>query len=231
MKSKKIAIAIIMIMFIAFMTKMMEVEAADYTFNLTVNPLETSAKAGDTVTVDLGIADIDQSSDGINAIQGDLAYDDSVFESVEIVATGENWTAKLNQISDSDLKGRFVISNMNSVKNAGVVAQLKVKIKSDVSASKGYVYLKNIFSSYGTTDTPKTNKTITVNITSTSNSNSGSSTSNKTTGTNATNGSANANTSTSSSLPKTGLNPWLGIGIIIAIIGAVIGYIRYKKIY
>ncbi|MGN1297250.1 MAG: cohesin domain-containing protein [Clostridia bacterium] len=229
MKSKKIAIAIIMIMFIAFMTKMMEVEAADYTFNLTVNPLETSAKAGDTVTVDLGIADIDQSSDGINAIQGDLAYDDSVFESVEIVATGENWTAKLNQISDSDLKGRFVISNMNSVKNAGVIAQLKIRIKSNVSASKGYVYLKNIFSSYGTTDTPKTNKTITVNIASTSNGNSGSLTDSKNTATQGSN--KNENISKSSSLPKTGLNPWLGIGIIIAIIGTVIGYIRYKKIY
>lgn len=229
MKSKKIAIAIIMIMFIAFMTKMMEVEAADYTFNLTVNPLETSAKAGDTVTVDLGIADIDQSSDGINAIQGDLAYDDSVFESVEIVATGENWTAKLNQISDSDLKGRFVISNMNSVKNAGVIAQLKIRIKSNVSASKGYVYLKNIFSSYGTTDTPKTNKTITVNIASTSNGNSGSLTDSKNTATQGSN--KNENISKSSSLPKTGLNPWLGIGIIIAMIGAIIGYIRYKKIY
>lgn len=229
MKSKKVAIAIIMVMFIAFMTKMMEVEAADYTFNLTVNPLETNAKAGDTVTVDLGIADIDQSSDGINAIQGDLAYDDSVFESVEIVATGENWTAKLNQISDSDLKGRFVISNMNSVKNAGVIAQLKIRIKSNVSASKGYVYLKNIFSSYGTTDTPKTNKTITVNITSTSNGNNGSSANNKNTATQGSN--KNENISKSSSLPKTGLNPWLGIGIIIAIIGAVIGYIRYKKIY
>lgn len=229
MKSKKIAIAIIMVMFIAFMTKMMEVEAADYTFNLTVNPLETNAKAGDTVTVDLGIADIDQSSDGINAIQGDLAYDDSVFESVEIVATGENWTAKLNQISDSDLKGRFVISNMNSVKNAGVIAQLKIRIKSNVSASKGYVYLKNIFSSYGTTDTPKTNKTITVNIASTSNGNSGSLTDSKNTATQGSN--KNENISKSSSLPKTGLNPWLGIGAIIAMIGAVIGYIRYKKIY
>lgn len=116
MRSKRITIAIIMVMLIAFITKMNIVEAANYPFTFTVNPQETSAKVGDTVTVDLGIADIDQSSDGINAIQGDIAYDDSVFESVEIVATGENWTAKLNSLSSSDLKGRFVISNMNSVK-------------------------------------------------------------------------------------------------------------------
>lgn len=116
MKSKRITIAIIMVMLLAFIARMTIVEAANYPFTFTVNPQETSAKAGDTVTVDLGIADIDQSSDGINAIQGDIAYDDSVFESVEIVATGENWTAKLNSLGNSDLKGRFVISNMNSVK-------------------------------------------------------------------------------------------------------------------
>ena len=116
MKSKRITITIIMVMLIAFITKMTIVEAANYPFTFTVNPQETSAKAGDTVTVDLGIADIDQSSDGINAIQGDISYDDSVFESVEIVATGENWTATFNQLSDSELKGRFVINNMNSVK-------------------------------------------------------------------------------------------------------------------
>ena len=42
--------------------------------------------------------------------------DTQVFESVEIETTGENWTVKFNQSSDSELKGRFVISNMNSVK-------------------------------------------------------------------------------------------------------------------
>lgn len=118
MQNKKIGIAIIISLMISFIVNTTIVKAADYTFNFTVNPQEASAKPGDTVTVDLGIADIDQNSDGINAIQGDLAYDDTVFESVEIVATGENWTAKVNQVSESDLKGRFVISNMNSVKSA-----------------------------------------------------------------------------------------------------------------
>lgn len=118
MKTKKVTIFTMIIMFMAFIMNMSIVEAANYPFTFTVNPQETSAKAGDTVSIDLGIADIDQSSDGINAIQGDIAYDDSVFESVEIVATGENWTAKLNGLNDSDLKGRFVISNMNSVKTA-----------------------------------------------------------------------------------------------------------------
>lgn len=125
MKSKRITITIIMVMLIAFITKMTIVEAANYPFTFTVNPQETSAKAGDTVTVDLGIADIDQSSDGINAIQGDISYDDSVFESVEIVATGENWTATFNQLSDSELKGRFVISNMNSVKTTRCSSTVK----------------------------------------------------------------------------------------------------------
>lgn len=119
-----------------------------------------------------------------------------------------------------------------------MVARLKVKIKSNVSASKGYIYIKDVFSSYGTTETAKTNKTITVNITSesiptstgTSNNNKGPSTNNKNTGTQGQVQSKSETTAKNSSLPKAGLSPWLGIGIIIAMIGAVIVYIQYKKI-
>ena len=125
MQSKRIAITIIMAMFIVFMIKINIVEAANYPFTFTVNPQEISAKAGDTITIDLGIADIEQNSDGINAIQGDIAYDDSVFESVEIVATAENWTVTFNQLSNSELKGRFVINNMNSVKNTRCSSTVK----------------------------------------------------------------------------------------------------------
>ncbi len=117
MKSKKIVIAMIMVIFIAFVVNMTTVEAESYSFDFTVNPQETTAKPGDTVTIDLGMSNIDQSSDGINAIQGDISYDENVFESVKIEATGENWTATFNDLSDSDLKGRFVLNNMNSVKN------------------------------------------------------------------------------------------------------------------
>lgn len=233
MKNKKILV-IIIIAIIMLISATSIVNAANYSFTFTVNPEQINANLGDTITVELGIADIDQSTDGINAIQGDLSYDDNLFESVQIVATGSNWSAKLNESSDSNLKGRFVINNMNSVKSSGVVATLTAKIKSNAQVTSGTIHLNNVFSSYGTTETDKTNKTITVNITSQQNSGSGSSSNGSSTPTK-TNSSPktsnnNPNVATVSNLPKTGLTPWIGMGIVIAMIGAIVYYICYKKI-
>lgn len=230
MKNKKILV-IVMITIIMLMSATSVVNAANYSFTFTVNPEQINANLGDTITVELGISDIDQSTDGINAIQGDLSYDDNLFESVQIVATGSNWSAKLNESSDSNLKGRFVLSNMNSVKSAGAVATLTARIRSNAQVSSGTINLNNVFSSYGTTETAKTNKTITVNITSQQNSGSSSSGSSTTTQSNSSSKTSNnnANVATVSNLPKTGLTPWIGMGIVIAIIGAIVYYICYKK--
>lgn len=232
MKNKKILV-IVMITIIMLMSTTSIVNAANYSFTFTVNPEQINANLGDTITVELGIADIDQSTDGINAIQGDLSYDDSLFESVQIVATGSNWSAKLNESSDSSLKGRFVLSNMNSVKSAEAVATLTAKIRSNAQVSSGTIHLNNVFSSYGTTETAKTNKTITVNITSQQNSSSGSSSNGSSTTTPSNSSSKtsnnNANVATVSNLPKTGLTSWISIGIVIALIGSIVYYICYKK--
>lgn len=229
MKNKKI-FTIVLITIIMLISATSISNAVNYSFTFTVNPEQINANLGDTITVELGIADIDQSTDGINAIQGDLSYDDSLFESVQIVATGSNWSAKSNETSDSSLKGRFVLSNMNSVKNAGVVAKLTAKIKSNAQVSSGTIHLNNVFSSYGTTETSKTNKTITVNITSQQNSgnnNSGTTTTKSNSSSKTSNN--NANVATISNLPKTGLTSWISIGIVMAIIGAIIYYVCYKK--
>lgn len=229
MKNKKIFV-IVMITIIMLISTTPIVNAVNYSFTFTVNPEQINANLGDTITVDLGIADIDQSTDGINAIQGDLSYDDNLFESVQIVATGSNWSAKLNESSDSSLKGRFVLSNMNSVKSDGVVATLTAKIRSNAQVSTGTINLKNVFSSYGTTETAKTNKTITVNITSQPNSGSSNGSSTNTPANTPTNTlTNNKNVATVGNLPKTGLTPWIGMGIVIAIIGAIVRYIKYKK--
>ncbi len=225
MKSKKIIVTFI-IATIFLMYTIIPVHAANYPFTFTVSPQQVSAKPGDTITVDLGMADIDQSSDGINAIQGDISYNEEIFEKVEIVSSGSNWSVSLNQSSDSSLKGRFVISNMSNQKTSQVVARLKATIKSSVTASTATIELKDVFSSYGTTETEKANKTITINLTSSQSQNNGS-----TKNTTAKSSTNSENISTSSNLPKTGLSPWMGIGIVITLIGAVIGYIRYKKIY
>lgn len=221
MKNKKLKLLMIIIIIIALIGITTMVKAETYPFTFTVTPTEVSAKTGDTITVDLGIADIDQSTDGINAIQGDLSYDETIFENVEIITTKANWSVTFNQLSESNLKGRFVISNMNSVKDSQVVAQLKATVKSNAQASTGSIYLKNVFSSYGTTETAKTDKTITVKITQTGTS---------IPQNNIVGGVVNQNTvNGSTSLPQTGINDWIIIAILVASLVAVIGYVRYRK--
>lgn len=240
MKNKKILISLTIAILI-LIAMIGNVNAASYTFSFTANPTQVTAKLGQTITVNLGIADIDQETDGINAIQGDVSYDKDLFESVKIVSAGNNWAVSLNNEENNNLKGRFVISNMNSVKEAGTVAVLEARIKSDATVTTGTINLKDVFSSYGTTETAKTNKTITVNIKAEENNNDpivpeedkpGSTEQKPTTTTNNTPATNTKKTnSTVAKLPKAGLSSWVVIGIVVTIIGAVIGYIRYKKIY
>lgn len=245
MRNKKIVVSLI-ISILLIIAMIGNVNAANYTFTFTANPTQVTAKLGQTITVNLGIADIDQETDGINAIQGDVSYDKDLFESVEIVSAGNNWAVSLNNEENNSLKGRFVISNMNSIKEAGTVAVLKATIKADATVTTGTINLKDVFSSYGTTETAKTNKTITVNIKAEENNNptvpdnnggttepdnnpteqKPSTTKNNTPATN-----TNKTNSKVSKLPKAGLSSWVVVGIVVAVVGAVIGFIRYKKIY
>lgn len=221
MKNKNLKIAITLIMTTVLTCIMTISRAETYPFTFTVNPIETTAEVGDTITIDLGIADIDQNTDGINAIQGDLSYDETIFENVEIITTKANWSVTFNQLSDSNLKGRFVISNMNSVKDTQVIAQLKATVKSNVQASTGSIYLKNVFSSYGAAETAKTDKTLTVKITKTTS---------NTTQSNIVNGVVNQNiVNSSTSLPQTGVNNWIVIAILGVSLVGVIGYVKYKR--
>lgn len=230
MKTNKIiGVIIISVIFLAYLV--IPVNAADYPFTFTVDPESLSAKPGDTITVDLGMADIDQSGDGINAIQGDISYDENIFESVDIVSAGSNWSASLNKSDNSNLKGRFVINNMNNQKSTQVVGQLKAKIKSGVTASTATIELKDVFSSYGNTDTSKSNKTITVKIITSSTQNSNNSNNNNSSNSVAQKTTNKENISKASNLPKTGLNSWIGVAIVLAIIGVIVGYICYKKTY
>ena len=242
MKNKKIVISLI-ISVLLMIAMIGNVNAANYTFTFTANPTQVTAKLGQTITVNLGIADIDQETDGINAIQGDMSYDKDLFESVEIVSAGNNWAVSLNNEENNSLKGRFVISNMNSIKEAGTVAVLRARIKADATVTTGTINLKDVFSSYGTTETAKTNKTITVNIkaeenvpdddqgtTVPDNNNTAeekpTTTKNNTPATN-----TNKTTSKVTKLPKAGLSSWVVVGIVVAVVGSVIGFIRYKKLY
>ena len=240
MKSKKMSIISVIVMII-LIASIGCVNAANHTFTFTVSSEELTAKLGDTITIDLGIADIDQATDGINAIQGKVTYDEELFESVDIVSGGSNWSVSFNQEEGNDLKGTFVISNMNSVKNASVVAKLKAKIKSNTTVETGKIYLNDVFSSYGIEETEKVNKTVTVDVLKqnvnpptddneipTPNTPSGNTQTPPISNIQKPSNSAQKPTA---SLPKAGLSSWITIAIVVSIIGAIVGYVKYKKAY
>lgn len=240
MNSKKMCIISIMAIIILIVS-MGYADAASNSFNITVNPQEATARKGETVTINLGISDIDQSTDGIHAIQGKLTFDETLFESVDIVSSGSNWSTQFNQEEGNAKKGNFVLTNLNSVKDAGVVAQIRAKIKSNATVDTGSIVLQDVYSSYGIEETQKVSKTITVNILpeeedkeptqqepSTQNPPSGS------TQTPSTQNTQKPSTTTqkpTTRLPKAGLSSWICIAIIVGAIGAIVGYIRYKKTY
>ena len=246
MTNKKIVISLI-VSIIILIVMIGNVNAASNSFTFTVNPTQVTAKLGTTITVNLGIADIDQESNGINAIQGNMSYDEALLESVKIVKTGD-WNISLNDEENNLQKGKFVMTNMNGTKEAGTVAILEARIKSDATVTTGTINLKNVCSSYGTTETEKVNKTITVKIEAEqdkdeelvppANDNNNDNQQNEQKQPEKENKpvapaqTTDKNTSNATKLPKAGLSyVWVISIIVVAIIGIVIGYIKYKKIY
>ena len=246
MKSKNIVIPLIILLF-SILYVVTPVYAENHTFTFTATPTQITAKTGDTVTVNLGIADIDQETDGINGIEGSVLYDEDLFESVKIVSSG-SWSTSLNNEEGNPLKGKFVMHSMTNIKENGTVAVLEARIKSEPSVTTGTISLKDVCSSYGITETAKSNITITVNLeqekpeeepegqptppagetgNQSPNDEQVTPPEKENVGTQA----ENKNTSKAPSLPKAGLSSWIVVGIEVAIIVTVIGYIRYKKTY
>ncbi len=131
-------------------------------FKFSVSPTEKTVKPGEEVEIDLKVSDVTAENDGIVAVQGDLSQSGSeIIEGISINGK-TNWSVELNEEENSELKGRFVLSNMQGIKENQTIGTLKVKIKSDAKAGDvGYIYLKNVHSSYakqnGVTEEDKTN--------------------------------------------------------------------------
>lgn len=242
---KKVSLSIIL-MLVVILATIVPSYGSSHTFTLTVNPSSKTAKLGETVTFDIGIADIDQSTDGISAIEGMLKFDSDLFESIDI-NTESNWSVEINKTEGDPLKGKFVIARLGAVKETQVIARLHAKIRSDATVKSGTITLKDVFSSYNDGETDKTTKTITVNIaeeggqdddpviipdepstpdksdTPSSTPSTPAQTTNTTT--------PKTNTSKASSLPKAGIiASGVGIAILAAIIVAIIELVKYKKI-
>ena len=231
------------------MSTIIPVYGENRTFTLTVNPAVKTARLGENVKIDIGIADIDQSTDGISAIEGMLKFDSDLIESIDI-STSSNWSVDINKTQGDPLKGKFVIARLGTVKEPQVIASLHIQIREDATVRSGTVTLKDVFSSYADGGTDKTTKTITINIAeeggqeddpiiipdnpdtpSTPASQDTTTTpeqsTSKSTGTTA----KSTTTSKATTLPKAGIiASGIGIAVLAAIIVAIIELVKYKKI-
>lgn len=252
---KKIVISIMVIFLILILSSILPVYGANRTFTLTVNPTTKTAKLGDTISIDLGIADIDQSTDGISALEGKIKFDSDLIENIDIT-TSNNWSVEINKTDDTSAQGKFIIARMGRVKETQNIGKIYAKIRDDATVKTGTITLQDVFSSYSDGATEKTTKTITVNIAEeggqeenpstpdtpdtpitpdtpttpdTPANPSSQETPSKTTPTK-TNSKETTSTSKATTLPKAGIiASGIGIAIIAAIIVAIIELVKYKR--
>ena len=247
---KKGILSLVLVLII-LVSMIIPVYADNLAVTYTLDKTTATADLGSTVQVMLGVADIDESTSGINAITGKILYDENLIESVDVVSAGNNWSVAYNNTSTDQYKGNISISNMNSVKTAQSIAKLIITLKSNATVKTGTVTLQNLTTSYGSAATTPVTKTITINVAeqggqeddpiiipdkpdtpTTPDTPASQDTAGQTTPAKTTNkGTATPNTSKATTLPKAGIiASGIGIAILAAIIVAIIELIKYKKI-
>ena len=139
-------------------------EKTDLSFNLIASPEETKVKAGATVEITLSVEDINIEKEGLNAVVGNLSYDETLFDSVEVNAE-ENWNIELNTKKDHSMYGKFCIYTMQEgvTENQNVV-KMKMKLKDDLKPQVTKVWFKNLASSNGNVEVPEEDRVVTIII-------------------------------------------------------------------
>ena len=240
MKLKKcIAIAIVMI--IGLITNV----NAQSTFEANVSASKTTLKPGEEVTLTIEISNINMGTNGVNTLEGQIIYDDNVFEEIKSssIQNLNNWTTTYND-ENSLLNGKFLSVNLSSgtTQNAKIFS-VKFKAKANIEKIKETkIEIKDITSNDGTDLVNIGNKTITLKIDS-GNSDEGNNNEvsneisneidegnneiKKENTTQQTNGKKEDNTKSNTKLPKTGRS--IAIVSIIGICGLVIMALGIKN--
>lgn len=100
---------------------------------------KTEAVAGDTVKITVKVKDITGITDGIIGLQGNLVYDNTIFESVTF-ANLNNW----DKPDYNETSGSFLTSKGDFVKNDEDVFTISLKLKSDAKLGDTKVQLKDM---------------------------------------------------------------------------------------
>lgn len=133
-------------------------------FDVGVNPIEVTAKQGESIEVKVDLKDIDMKEKGINTLEGYINFDEDVIENVE-VETKNDWQIEYNKDSNSDLYGKFLmVKDIEGIKENEEVLTLKIKVKDKLKKESTKVILKDLTSNDGENLVNIGNKEININF-------------------------------------------------------------------
>lgn len=133
-------------------------------FDVGVNPIEVTAKQGESIEVKVDLKDIDMKEKGINTLEGYINFDEDVIENVE-VETKNDWQIEYNKDSNSDLYGKFLmVKDIEGIKENEEVLTLKIKVKDKVKKESTKVILRELTSNDGENLVNIGNKEININF-------------------------------------------------------------------
>lgn len=246
--SKKAIFTIVVILVMTIILGMFEtVKAADSSFKANITANKTELKAGEEVTVTLGVSDINMGENGINTIEGKITYDKDIFETItsSSITNLNNWSVTYNDTTN-EKQGKFLAVNLsNGVKEETQIFSVKFKVKENITEEKETkISFKDITSNDGKNLVNSGTKTVTLKInksTNQNNANNSNENKNQTTNSNSTNttskkkessfakstNNAGDKTTVTSKLPKTGKPVVIGL-VAILLITIVALYIKNR---
>ena len=126
-KSKKIVCIILLIIIVLLVVALCFVMPKDNEVKIGLNTEEKIVKAGETVSVE---AEIENLQDNIYTIQGFLEYDENTFEQIsnENIENQNDWVTVYDENSKMLISGR----NKETSKNAPIMI-LNLKAKNDIN--------------------------------------------------------------------------------------------------
>lgn len=116
-------------------------------FNLQTNISEEEIQDG-TITISLKISDLQEYTNGINAVSGKLVYDTNMIESVTFRGMN-NWSCAYNDEENNENKGNFMlITTSGNVNTDTEVAKIELKLKNVTEQQKTKIKFEDIQTSY-----------------------------------------------------------------------------------
>ncbi len=116
-------------------------------FNLQTNISEEEIQEG-IITISLKISDLQDYTNGINAVSGKLVYDTNMIESVTFKGMN-NWSCAYNDEENNENKGNFMlITTSGNVNTDTEVAKIELKLKNVTEQQKTKIKFEDIQTSY-----------------------------------------------------------------------------------